>query len=154
MKPHMNHDEFDDLVNDLQTQVDEQDREDFSEHALKLGENPYKRKPLPPSDTVIQESWRGPCGDTMTIYLDIQNGKIANISYGVDGCTASSIAGSQLVMVAENMTVAEARALKDKDVLEKLGKFPSENHHCALLAVKTLHKTLDKYEKSLENKSE
>ena len=54
-------DEFDDLVNKLQADVDAKDKQDFSEHALKLGTNPY-HKGIPESYSVTGK-WRGPCGD-------------------------------------------------------------------------------------------
>ncbi len=67
-----------------------------------------------------------------------------DLRYETDGCTTSSIAGSQLVKMIENKSLKDALKLTPQDILDALGKFPEENHHCALLAVDTMKQTIEK----------
>jgi nitrogen fixation NifU-like protein len=144
-----NFQEFDDFVKDLQTVIDNKVYEDFSEYSLEFGKNPYKYGKLPPNKISVQKNWRGSCGDSITIYLNIEDGRIQDIRYETDGCTTSSIATSQTVKMVDKKTIEEALQLTDKQVFTALGKFPKENFHCATLAVTTLHLTIKKYLKSL-----
>jgi len=140
--------EFDDFVNDLQNIIDDKVYEDFSAHALEFAKNPYKYGKLPPNKISVQKNWRGSCGDSITYYLNIEDGRIQDISYETDGCTTSSIAASQTAKMADKKTINEALLLTDKQVLDALGKFPKENNHCATLSVTTLHLALNIYLKS------
>ncbi len=140
--------EFDDFVKDLQTVIDNKVYEDFSTYALELGKNPYKYGKLPPNEISVQKNWRGSCGDSITYQLKIENGIIQDIRYETDGCTTSSIAGSQTAKMADKKTIKEALQLTDKQVLEALGKFPEDSNHCATLSVTTLHLTIKDYLKS------
>ena len=139
--------DFEDFVSELQASIDAKDREDFSEHALEMGDNPYKYGKFDADvKNVVSHTYRGPCGDAITLFLKIDGNKIADIRYLTDGCTTSKIAGSQMTILADGKTLDDAKSLTQKDVLDALGKFPPENHHCALLAADTLKQTIEKYE--------
>ena len=140
--------EFDDFVKDMQNSIDTKVHEDFSAHALEFGKNPYKYGKLPPNKISVQKKWRGSCGDSIIFSLNIEDSRILEIRYETDGCTTSSIPGSQTTKLADKKTIEEALQLTDKQVLEALGKFPEEDYHCATLAVTALHLALKEYLKS------
>ena len=140
--------EFDDFVNDLQNVIDNKVHEDFSDIALKFVDNPYKYGKLPPNKTSVQKKWRGSCGDSITYYLNIENGIISEISYETDGCTTSSIAASQCAKMVDQKSIKEALELTDKQIFDALGKFPKDSYHCTTLAVTTLHLAIKDYLKS------
>ena len=137
--------EFDDFVKDMQNIIDDKIHEDFSTYALEFIENPYKYGKLPPNKISVQKNWRGSCGDSITYYLNIEDGRIQDIRYETDGCTTSSLAASQCTKMADKKTIEEALQLTDKQVFAALGKFPKENFHCATLSVTTLHLALKDY---------
>ena len=137
--------EFDDFVKDLQNVIDSKVREDFSSYALEFVDNPYKYGKLLPNEISVQKKKSSSCGDSITYYLNIQDGRIQDIRYEVGGCSASSIAASQCTKMADNKTIKEALQLTDKQVFAALGKFPEENFHCATLAVTTLHLAIKDY---------
>ncbi len=140
--------DFDDFVSQLQASIDAKDREDFSEHSLELAEKPYKYGSLlVDAENIVSHTYRGPCGDAITLFLKIKDGKIMDLRYQTDGCTTSKIAGSQMSILVDGKSLKEAKSLTQQDVLDALGKFPEENHHCALLAVETLKQTIEKYQK-------
>jgi ATP-binding protein involved in chromosome partitioning len=80
----------------------------------------------------------GPCGDTMEVWLQVRDRQIRKANFTTDGCGASLACGSMTTQLAMGRTVAEARALGQKDVLDALGGLPEETEHCALLAANTL----------------
>ncbi|HNQ19044.1 MAG TPA: iron-sulfur cluster assembly scaffold protein, partial [Smithellaceae bacterium] len=57
----------------------------------------------------------------------------------------SIASGSMTACLAEGKTVAEAKSISQKDVLEALEGLPEESQHCALLAVNTLKAACDGY---------
>lgn len=150
----MNPEDFDDLVADLQQYVDTKDLEDFSEYALSLSKAPFHLGTLPPSKTVFTGSLKSSCDDDITWYLDIQDGKITQAYYDLQGCATSGIAASQTAKMIDGIYVQDARQVKAKDVLSALGKFPKANHHCAVWAVKSMNLVLDKYEKNRLQKTQ
>ena len=137
--------DFDQFVDDFQAEIDAKDRQDFSAYALELARNPYNYGSLNPDKNVYSLAWQGPCGDTMKIYVKIQDELIIDASYEVDGCATSIMAGSQTMKMIKGKSLREVKKLEDKDVLAALGKFPTESHHCCTLAITTLKKTLELY---------
>jgi NifU-like protein involved in Fe-S cluster formation len=138
-------DEFESLVNQIQEEIEEQEKIDFSDYALELARNPYKYGKLSLSDTLISKRWTGPCGDTMIFHLDIRNDIIIDASFEVIGCAVTSMVGSQVIKMIENKSVAYAKSIKDEDIIKALKKFPEDSYHCATLAVTTLKMLLDNY---------
>jgi nitrogen fixation NifU-like protein len=85
---------------------------------------------------------KGPCGDTMEMYLKIQNGRIVNIGYTTDGCMTSHAAGTAATVMAKGRPIRECLNINQRSILEHLGGMPEESQHCALLAANTFHKAL------------
>jgi nitrogen fixation protein NifU and related proteins len=84
----------------------------------------------------------GPCGDTMEIYLKIEDGKIIDASFQTDGCSPSIAAGGMMAEMVKDLPASKADNFSQQDVLDALGGLPEENEHCALLAVNTLNEAL------------
>ncbi|WP_457556737.1 iron-sulfur cluster assembly scaffold protein [Candidatus Harpocratesius sp.] len=150
-------DDFNLFVSELQLKIDEENRKDFSKHALELGDNPYHHQIPENSEKMIQGEWRGPCGDSVRWYLDIKNNSqkkpyIKAAYYTTDGCTTTSIASSQTVLLVENLTISQAREINDDIVLKALGNFPEKDHHCITLALTSLNIALDNFEKKINKK--
>jgi nitrogen fixation NifU-like protein len=87
----------------------------------------------------------GPCGDTMEFWLGVRDGKVERISFITTGCGPSLASGSMTTTLAEGKSIADAAALRQKDVLDALQGLPAESEHCALLAVSTLRAACDDY---------
>jgi Mrp family chromosome partitioning ATPase/NifU-like protein involved in Fe-S cluster formation/predicted Fe-Mo cluster-binding NifX family protein len=80
----------------------------------------------------------GPCGDTMEFWLNVQDGKVAGISFTTDGCGPSQACGSMAACLAEGKKVRAVSRLGQWDIIKALGGLPGEFAHCALLAADTL----------------
>jgi nitrogen fixation NifU-like protein len=87
----------------------------------------------------------GSCGDTMKIFVKIDNNTITDIRYQVLGCPGAISASMAAVDLVKGKSIEQARNLNDGDVFKKLVDLPAKKHHCIQLAVKTLHKAIDEY---------
>ena len=88
---------------------------------------------------------KGPCGDTMEMFLKVKNDKIADVTYTTDGCMTSHAAGTAATVMAKDRPVRECIKINQSAILEHLGGMPEDSRHCALLAANTFHKALRNY---------
>ena len=93
----------------------------------------------------------GPCGDTMAIWLKVEDKEIAEISFTTDGCMTSLAAGSMTTEMAKGKTIIDAQQISQQDILDALGGLPQESEHCALLAVNTLREAIINYQTETGN---
>ncbi|MFN8024059.1 MAG: SUF system NifU family Fe-S cluster assembly protein [Acidimicrobiales bacterium] len=54
------------------------------------------------------------CGDEIEVYLDVQDGVVADIKVGGQGCSISQSSASMMSQAVKGKTVAEVRALVHK----------------------------------------
>jgi nitrogen fixation protein NifU and related proteins len=73
--------------------------------------NPRNRGelPVPPAQRV--EGFNPLCGDEVVVYLDVEDGRIADVRIGGQGCSISQSSASMMSAAVKNKTVAEARSL-------------------------------------------
>jgi nitrogen fixation protein NifU and related proteins len=98
---------------------------------------------IPDADQVSELT--GPCGDTMKIYLKVDDGRIQDAKIQVLGCpgaVASAMAAMELI---RGMTMDEAMKVKDGEVFSMLEDLPDQKQHCIRLTVKTLQKAIEEY---------
>lgn len=84
----------------------------------------------------------GPCGDTMKVYLKLQEGRIKDAKIQVLGCPGAVASAMVAMDLAKGKTVEQALEIKDRDILRVLEDLPEQKIHCIRLAVKTLEKAL------------
>ncbi len=82
------------------------------------------------------------CGDLLYLYLKTEGDRITGASFKVQGCPPSIAAGSVLTELILGRTIAEARALKPKDVTAALEHLPRNKEHCSILAIDALRAAL------------
>jgi nitrogen fixation NifU-like protein len=85
----------------------------------------------------------GPCGDTMEIFLKMDNGIIIDAAFQTDGCSPSIASGGMVTQMAKGKSIAKIKTLTPQDILDTLGGLPEESKHCATLAVDTLKEALE-----------
>jgi nitrogen fixation NifU-like protein len=88
---------------------------------------------------------KGPCGDTMEIYIRVTDAVITDASFMTDGCLTTIVSASMAVELATNTPVGEAAKISQADILENLGGLPKSSQHCALLAANTLETAVMDY---------
>jgi nitrogen fixation NifU-like protein len=117
----------------------------YSRNAIALYGNRVNVGAIENADVTL--AYTGPCGDTIKLYLKINNqNKIEDAKFQYLGCPASAACGSILTQIAKGKTLREAKAITEEEILKELDGLPGDECHCAELAVTALRKTLTKYE--------
>ncbi len=78
------------------------------------------------------------CGDIMTLYLSIKDGKVTDASYKTMGCGAAIASGSILTELLKGKSVADAQAISSDTLVKALGGLPAIKMHCPELALEAL----------------
>lgn len=73
------------------------------------------------------------CGDTMAMYIKVQDGRIADIKYKTYGCCAAIASSSIATDMVKGRTIDEAEALSKADIVAELGGLPNQKIHCSLM---------------------
>jgi nitrogen fixation NifU-like protein len=129
-------DELDNLVDQLQSRIDEEEAKVFSRKALEEARHPSNMGPMEGPTTTAHRV--GTCGDSMEFFVKIEDGMLVEVTFLTDGCGATVACGSMLTKMAKGCTVDEVMSLREADLIESLEGLPEENLHCARLAVGTL----------------
>jgi nitrogen fixation NifU-like protein len=87
----------------------------------------------------------GECGDTMEVFLTIQDRRIRRARFDTLGCGFTLACGSMAMEMAEGETVFDAMRIDAKKIAHSLGGLPSSHEHCAELAAETLKKAIKDY---------
>ena len=139
-------DKIDAFVAELQEQIFTETREAFGDAGFERWRNPLYRGPLNDADSHARV--KGNCGDTMEIFLKFgDNERICDAAYLTDGCGSSTVCGSFAAEMTLGRTPDELTEITGEAVLEKIGRFPDEDQHCAFLAAATVQEALSLYMK-------
>ena len=87
----------------------------------------------------------GPCGDTMKIYLKMENGTIKDAKIQVIGCPGAVAAAMAAMDMIRGKTLDEVQMLKDRDIFRMLEDIPDQKQHCIRLTNKTIQKAIQEY---------
>ena len=93
------------------------------------------------------DSHMGFCGDSMKVYLKVDEGVISDAKFQAIGCAGAFASGSALTEMVRGKSFEQAKKLTEQDVSKYLGDLPGAKIHCARLAVDALRKTIESYEK-------
>ena len=135
--------DFDNLVDKIQASILEEESKVFSDTVRDHACNPRNVGKIEDADGV--SVIKGPCGDTMQIYLSIKNSKIIDCKFLTDGCGASVACGSITTELVKDKTVKEASKIKSDMILSLLGGLPEDNTHCTVLEENNLRAAIDDY---------
>ncbi len=108
----------------------------FSKKALERFTAPRNNEELEEPDGYARIT--GPCGDTMEIWLQVDDGIVTAASFQTTGCGPSHACGSMAAELAEGKTLPLVCRIEQQDILDALDGLPEEHTHCALLASNTL----------------
>lgn len=85
------------------------------------------------------------CGDSLDIYIKVEDNIIKDISFLVFGCTAAVATSSVTTMLAKGKTIEEALEIEEDDITNELGGLPANKLHCSNLGVRTLRLAIEDY---------
>jgi len=135
-------DEFDTAARDLQEAV----LAGYSEQLINEFLNPQNVGKIENPDSYAKI--KGVCGDTIEMYLSIENGRIKHSTATTDGCGFTIACASYATRMLKGKILREALEIKPDDIEDYFGGLPEENKHCAKLAVLTLRAAVENYQNS------
>jgi len=119
---------------------------DHSPRYLEMALSTDKRERLEQPDGYGTNT--GECGDTVEMYLVVQDGIIRRATFDTDGCINTNACANTVSYKVEGKKVAQAWNVTPKEVIEYLETLQEENHHCAELAVGALYLALANYQEN------
>ena len=132
------------FAHELQNQILEQIKKQYSEVAMDHWQNPRNFKRIENPDAYAKVT--GPCGDSMEMFLQMKDDTVSECGFQTDGCGTTIICGSVVTELTKKMSITQALPLVSADrILEILGGLPDPDVHCAQLAAETMRKALADY---------
>src|ERR1700739_3398404 len=114
----------------------------YSAQLLDHFQSPRNAGDLASADAVAEIS-NPVCGDVIRLSLQVRGERVAEIRFKAKGCVPSMACGSVLTELARGKTVAEARKLKQQDLIAAVGGLPPASSHAAQLALDALSAALN-----------
>ncbi|MCD4767378.1 MAG: Fe-S cluster assembly scaffold protein NifU [Methanosarcinales archaeon] len=121
----------------------------YSEKVMDHFSNPRNVGEIEDADGV-GEVGNPACGDMMTIYIKVNDGKLADVKFKTFGCGAAIATSSMITEMAMGMTIEEALAITRDSVADALDGLPPVKLHCSNLAADGLHAAIEDYLKKKE----
>jgi len=121
----------------------------YSDKAITYFLNKTNMGILPDADQVTELT--GHCGDTMKIYLKLEDGRIKDAKIQVLGCPGAIASAMAAMDLIKGKTIEDAMAIKDRDIFRMLEEIPDQKQHCIRLTIKTLQKAIEEYRCKNEN---
>lgn len=85
------------------------------------------------------------CGDTLNIYIKVNNDVIEDISFLAFGCASAIATSSMTTVLAKGKTLEEAMEITEQDVIDALDGLPEDKQHCSNLGVSALKIAIQDY---------
>lgn len=133
-----------DVFDDIEGMIVAEARKQYSEKVIDHFMNPRNLEVFEDAD--CQTVMSGMCGDTIAIFLKIDDDRITRAAFATDGCGPTIACGSALTTMVTGLSVKDAYQITSEALIAYLDGLPLENTHCADLAVNTLRGALDKAE--------
>jgi nitrogen fixation NifU-like protein len=129
--------DFDRLIEEIQQQIDEQERALYSAQVIEHARNPDNLRRMDRPDRAAAVT--GWCGDTMEFYLRLdREGEIREAAFMTDGCGPTVACGSMLSSMVRGLSLEKALLVSKQELIDRLNGLPEESVHCADLAVNAL----------------
>ncbi len=114
----------------------------YREYILDLYRNPKNKKKIEDATNTVSKN-NPTCGDQITIYMKVENGKIVEVGFEGTGCAISQASASLFTEHIKNKDINEVKQMKDTDVLGLLGIDVGINREkCALLVFRASQESL------------
>ena len=116
----------------------------YTEKVMELFMNPKNAGRMEDPDGV-GEVGNPRCGDIMKIYIKVKDDRIVDISFETFGCASAIASSSMVTEMVKGLTLDEALAISNKDVVNALGGLPPQKIHCSLLAEEGIQAAIKDY---------
>ena len=139
-KPEPAGDEADHILSRFQSMLLGSTSAPFSDRVLALSYEPVNVGEMARPDGI--GFVRGSCGDSMTVYVREEAGRLGEVTFLTDGCSATIACGCAVTELARGRTPFEASRIHPQEIIRYLDGLPPDHLHCAGLAVQALQKAL------------
>jgi len=85
------------------------------------------------------------CGDMMTFYIKVKDGRLADVKFQTFGCVAAIAVSSMVSEMAKGKKLEEAAGITNRDVADTLGGLPKNKMHCSNLGAEALALAINHY---------
>lgn len=85
------------------------------------------------------------CGDSIRLFLRIEDDRVAAASFLTSGCPASIATSSAATELLAGRTLDEAVALSRDDYADAVGGLPKSKIHCSVLAASAARQAIEAY---------
>lgn len=107
----------------------------YHEEILEHYRHPHNQGEIKDAD-ITQKELNPTCGDQLTFYLALKDGKVSEVKWNGEGCAISQAAASMLTDEIEGLSIEEIAKLQKEDVLDLLGiELGPTRLKCALLSL-------------------
>ncbi|MEM3737154.1 MAG: Fe-S cluster assembly scaffold protein NifU [Candidatus Bathyarchaeia archaeon] len=116
----------------------------YSEKVMDHLRNPRNMGEIPDADGVGTVG-NPICGDLMTIYIKVKDGRLDDVKFKTFGCGAAIATSSMITEMAKGKSIEEGLKITREDVAEALDGLPPIKIHCSNLAAEGLHAAIRDY---------
>lgn len=89
----------------------------------------------------------GDCGDTIEIFLSVEESIIRRVSFVIDGCLNTVACANAIADLTEGRPVSEAWKINADIIARYLETLPEDHFHCAELASGAMYLALSDYQR-------
>ena len=120
----------------------------YSEKVLDHYENPRNVGKMDMNDKRVGTGMVGApaCGDVMKLQIQIEEGIITDAKFKTYGCGSAIASSSLLTEWVKGMTIEEAEAIQNMEIVEELA-LPPVKIHCSVLAEDAIKSAIADYRK-------
>lgn len=116
----------------------------YTEAVLDHARNPRNVGGMDDANVVVQVG-DPDCGDTLLLFMKIDDGRVENVSFLIKGCGAAIATASMGSELVKGKTLNEALLVTDATVTEALGGLPDDKEHCSNLIASAVHAAIAQY---------
>jgi nitrogen fixation NifU-like protein len=116
----------------------------YTEKVMEHFRNPRNMGEIPDADGVGTVG-NPVCGDLMTIYIKVKDGRLEDIKFKTFGCGSAIATSSMITELAKGKTLEEGMKITRANVADSLGGLPPVKMHCSNLAADALHAAIEDY---------